>query len=98
MSDDRYLKPNAKTTVENFEISCYGEGMIMVDHVAFPAPRPIKPTDPDEFWDKPRGERLETVLDYIDSSIAWTELDAETFRVVMRDLEAARERTGVNDA
>ena len=99
-TDTYGIYSNQRTVVENIEISCYGEDMIMVNHHTLPAPRPVGPSLTDHraaegiegFWDKPPEERTLAVLDHLDKSIDWQESPPTLILSLGEDITNARNR------
>ena len=97
-TDTYGIYPKKKTVVEDIEISCYGEDMIMVDHYTLPAPRPIAPSITDHrdaegidgFWDKSPAERTLAVLDHLDKTIDWQESPPGLMLSLGKDITNAR--------
>jgi len=86
------IEPNSKTRVGDIEITCYGREMIMFDHPQLPAPKPVGPKDADEFWSKDDGNRLKSVLNYVDDSIDWKESGPDVLLWLGQDLSEARDQ------
>lgn len=95
--DEIAIRPNSKNTIENITIACYGKGMIMVNHPVLPAPKPIGPTDEDEFWEQSDEHRLEAVLDFTNQIIDWEESDPDIAAHLGSDIAAAREKIEKNE-
>lgn len=72
------IKPNQKSKVGELEVTCYGEGLIMVDHHLLSAPLPVGPSD--KFWEEyDDEERARDIIDFFDRKINWEEIDTDLF-------------------
>lgn len=95
---DYQIRPNAKTRLEDIEVTCYGREMIMVDHPVFGAPRPLGPTVPEDFWEEyDDHERVHAILDFLDSTIDWAESDVDAFLTIGQDIDDVREELQAGD-
>lgn len=99
--NERYgVYQNSKTRIENIEISCYGETMIMVEHYALPAPRPLGPSLTEHrsaegitgFWDKTPRQRTRAVIEHLDKSVDWKESSPDLMLSLGEDIAKALDR------
>lgn len=59
----------------------------MINHPQMPAPKPVGPKNPDEFWAKDDGKKLESTLEHFDKSIDWGESDPDCLLWLAKDID-----------
>lgn len=97
MEHDLKIQPNAKTHAKDFEISCYGEEMIMVEHPTLSAPRPMGPTEDSDFWDLSDEGRLLKILEFVEDGVDWKHSGTAALQHLFDDVDALRERYDETD-